>query len=57
MHFQFPVVTLLVPTASFNLVFASAALLVVVGEAASPPIKFLPALWCGWHLPSDYVLF
>ena len=57
MHFQFPVAMWLGRTASFNLVFASAALLEVVGEAASPPIKFLPALWCGWHLPSDYVLF
>ena len=38
-------------TASFDLVLASADLLGVVGEVASPPIKFLPSLWSGWRMP------
>ena len=44
-------------TACFDLALASAALLGVVGGAASPPINFLPVLWCGWNLPIGFFLF
>ena len=50
-HFKSPVVTSLGRTASFDVALASAALLGGFGEAASPSVKFLPALWSGWHLP------
>ena len=40
-------------TESFDLALASTTLLGVVGEAASPPIKFLTALWRGLHIPID----
>ena len=37
--------------AYFDLALASAALLGVLGEVASPPINFLPVLWSGFHIP------
>ena len=40
-----------------DLALASAALLGVVGEAASPPIKFLPALWRSWNILIGFGLF
>ena len=43
-------------TASFDLALTSAALIGVLGETASPPIKFLLALWRSWHL-SFFVYF
>ena len=45
MNFLSPVVTLLGRNASFYLEVASAALLGVVGEVASPLVSFITALW------------
>ena len=50
MHFQSPVVTSVGWTESFDLALASAAVLGVLGEAASSTVKFLPALCRGRHL-------
>ena len=38
-------------TAYFDIALASVALLKIFGKVASPPIKFLPALWRIWNLP------
>ena len=55
MHFQSPVVTFLGRNASFDLALDSAALLGVGGEAASPPIYFIPTLWRSWLLPIGFL--
>ena len=51
MHFKSLVATSLGSTAYFDLALSRAALLRVVGDSDSFPIKFLLALWRGWHLP------
>ena len=50
-HFESSVIMLRGRTTLFGITLSNAALLGVVGEAAYPPVKFIPALWSGWHLP------
>ena len=41
----------------FGLSLSCAALIGVVGKAASPPVKFITALWRGWLLSIGFFIF